>query len=583
MPDLLGSPKDSKRELPLELRMFLFFTITLLAFLVTQYFFKPAPALKSVAPPITSKNAAALVAKPAPLQPEATGTPTVVAPPTTAQAETLYTIDTDVFHVVATNKGAFVKSWVLKKYKDSDGRPLDLVNTAAGALPGPFAIDLKDQKTSIDDPNAVLYAATPTPDKLGISFEYSDGKTTVRKSIQFGQKSYLCDVRSEVVSNGTPVSHLLMWRGGFGDETVRNAYGNQHTVHYDATTSKLIKKNAKDAKNGPVQEIGNFTFAGLEDNFFAAVALPAGPANSVEVRTYDDQLTITGESKPEAFVGGGVSTGSQNQFSLFVGPKDIDLLRKVSPKLEQLVDWGYFGLIAKPLFLWLNWVNDHWTNNFGWAIIVVTAIINILLLPFKFTSLRSARKMQKIAPQIKAINDKYKNVSMRDPKAAEKNQEVMALYKQNGVNPVGGCLPLLVQLPFFYAFYRVLSIATELRGASWLWVNDLSRPESLAIHLLPIILIATQFLMQKMTPAAGVDPSQQKMMQFMPLIFGSMFYYAPAGLVLYWLTGNVVGVMQQMVINRFMPLPVPPPQEVPEKISSSKAPAKAPVNRSSKR
>jgi YidC/Oxa1 family membrane protein insertase len=564
--------------------MFLFFTITLLAFLVTQYFFKPAPALKSTAPTITAKNAGALAAKPAD---STAGAPTAEVAgdltPTSGQAETLTTIDTDVFHVVTTNKGGLVKSWVLKKYKDSNGKPLDVVNTAANGLPGPFSIDLKDQKTSIADPNSMLYVATSAADKLGITFEYSDGKTSIRKSIQCGKSSYLCDVRSEVVSNGSAIPHLLMWRGGFGDETVRNASSTQHSVHFDTASGKLVKKNPKDAKDGPLTEYGNFTFAGLEDNFFAAVALPSGNSANVELRTYDDVLVPKEGEKAEPFVGSGVGTGAQNQFSLFVGPKDIDLLRKVSPKLEQLVDWGFFGVIARPLFLWLNWVNDHWTGNFGWAIIVVTAIINILLLPFKLTSLRSARKMQKIAPQVKAINDKYKGIGMRDPKAAEKNQEVMALYKEHGVNPVGGCLPLLIQLPFFYAFYRVLSIATELRGASWLWVTDLSRAETLAIHLLPIILVATQFLMQKMTPAAGVDPQQQKMMQFMPLMFGFMFYTAPAGLVLYWLTGNVVGVLQQMVINRFMPLPTPAAAELTAKASGSKAPVKAPVNRSGKK
>ena len=164
---------------------------------------------------------------------------------------------------------------------------------------------------------------------------------------------------------------------------------------------------------------------------------------------------------------------------------------------------------------------------------------------------------------------------MRDPRAADKNTEMMALYKEAGVNPVGGCLPLLLQLPFFYAFYRVLNIAIELRHASWMWVPDLSQPESIAIHLLPLILIATQFLSQRMTPAAGVDPNQQKMMMFMPLMFGFMFYYASAGLVLYWLTGNLVGIAQQLIINRFMPAikPVapPPPQ------------TKAPVKRTVKK
>jgi YidC/Oxa1 family membrane protein insertase len=373
---------------------------------------------------------------------------------------------------------------------------------------------------------------------------------------------------------------VIVWRGGFGDETVRNASGQQHTVRYDTTprewwkifSSNLIKRDAKDAKDGPVSNLGDFMFGGVEDNFFAAVALPEQSAN-LEVRTYDDQLTPKGEEKPQPFVGLGIATGVQNQFALFVGPKDLEIMRKVNPKLEQLIDWGTFGIIAKPLAVSLNWVNDHFTGNFGWAIIVVTTIINLLLLPLRLTSLRSARKMQKLQPRIKEINDRYKGVSIRDPRATEKNQEVMALYKQEGINPVGGCLPLIIQLPFFYAFYRVLYVSIELRGASWFWVPDLSRPESLPIHLLPIILIATQFLTQRLTPAAGVDPNQQKMMMFMPLMFGFMFYYAASGLVLYWLTGNIVGIFQQLVINRFMPLPVPPPAP-PVKVAAGKAPVK---------
>ncbi len=372
-----------------------------------------------------------------------------------------------------------------------------------------------------------------------------------------------------------PIPALLMWRGGFGDPKVRNASATEHTVRYDATASKLVTKVAKDAKNGPVTDSGNYTFAGLEDNFFAAVALPAD-SSTLEVRTYSDSVKSSGEDKPVPYVGAGLSTGTQNDLSLFVGPKDIDILKKVNPKLAQIIDWGFFGVIAKPLFLWLNYVKDHWTNNFGWAIIVVTLIINLALFPFRLSSLKSARKMQKLQPQIQAINAKYKNVGMRDPKKAEQNQEVMALYKREGVNPVGGCLPLVVQLPFFYAFYRVLSIAIELRHAPWLWVPDLSSPESLPIHLLPIILIATQFLSQKLTPAAGVDPNQQKMMMFMPLMFGFMFYYASAGLVLYWLTGNLVGIAQQLIINRFMPTPVPPTPPPP-------AASKTPVKRTGKK
>ena len=169
----------------------------------------------------------------------------------------------------------------------------------------------------------------------------------------------------------------------------------------------------------------------------------------------------------------------------------------------------------------MNWTNDHWTNNYGWAIVVLTVIINLALFPLRLSSLKSARKMQKIQPQVKLINERFKNVKINDPRKAQQNQEVMDLYKREGINPLGGCLPMIIQLPFLYAFYRVLSIAIELRHAPWLWVTDLSAPETLAIHLLPIIMIVTQFATQKMTPAAGVDPAQQRMMLFMPIMFGS--------------------------------------------------------------
>jgi YidC/Oxa1 family membrane protein insertase len=282
---------------------------------------------------------------------------------------------------------------------------------------------------------------------------------------------------------------------------------------------------------------------------------------------------VPGEEKPVQYVGTGISTGEQNEMSLFVGPKDIEILKSVNPKLTQIIDWGFFGILAKPIFAWLNWTKEHWTNNYGWGIVVVTLIINIALFPLRLTSLKSARKMQRLQPQIKAINDRYKNVKLNDPRKAEQNQEVMALYKQEGVNPVGGCLPMLIQMPFLYAFYRVLSIAIELRHAPWLWVTDLSAPETLPIHLLPIILVVTQFLTQKMTPAAGVDPNQQRMMLFMPIMFGFMFYSLSSGLVLYYLTSNLVGVTQQLIINRFMPTAPAP----------AVSPAKAPVKKTSKK
>jgi YidC/Oxa1 family membrane protein insertase len=173
------------------------------------------------------------------------------------------------------------------------------------------------------------------------------------------------------------------------------------------------------------------------------------------------------------------------------------------------------------------------------------------------------KKMQALKPQIDAINEKYKGISMRDPRKQQQNEETMALYKKHGANPMGGCLPMIIQIPFFIAFYRVLAVSIELRHANWLWVSDLSAPEHLAIRILPIAMIATQFVMQKMTPATSVDPNQQRMMLMMPLVMGFIFYGLPSGLVLYYFTSNLVGIAQQVFFNKTvtvadMPLPPPP-------------------------
>ena len=553
-------PPSFEKRLPLALGLMM------LVLLVSQYLFKPAPGPKPAAPSATPQTATQLTNKP-----EAIAAPNIpaAAGQISAGAEARTDIDTELYHVQFTNRGSVVKSWVLKKFQDNTGKPLELVNQDAKDTELPFSIEPRNAKLSVD-PNQVLYRSTPSGN-TGVSFEYSDGRTTIRKSFSFNQSSYLAEVRSDILADNAPVPHFLTWRGGFGDEKVRNASTTQHTVRYDTAAGKLVTKVAKDAKNGPVTDSGNYTFGGLEDNFFAAVVLP-NDGSSLEVRTYSDSVKMTGEEKPVDFAGTGLSTGPQNSFSLFVGPKDIDILNKVNPKLGQLVDWGFFGIIAKPLFLWLNWTHDHLTGNYGWAIVLVTLIINLALFPLRLSSLKSARRMQKLQPQIQAINARYKNVGLRDPKKAEQNQEVMDLYKREGVNPVGGCLPMIIQLPFFYAFYRVLNIAIELRHAPFLWVPDLSSPETLPIHILPVILIATQFLTQRMTPAAGVDPNQQRMMMLMPLFFGFMFYYASAGLVLYWLTGNLVGIGQQLLINRLMPASAPPPP-------LSKAPVKKTVKK----
>lgn len=197
--------------------------------------------------------------------------------------------------------------------------------------------------------------------------------------------------------------------------------------------------------------------------------------------------------------------------------------------------------------MWLRWTFEHWTANYGWAILILTVIINLALLPLRISTIKSAMRMQKLQPQVTAINEKYKRYKLTDPRQADKNRELQDLYKREGVNPLGGCLPNLLQLPFLWAFYTMLGSAIELRHAPWLWITDLSSPS----HVLTIFFVISMFAMQQLTPQAGMDPAQQKMMQFtMPILLGIFTWNLSAGLSLYWAAGNIIGIIQQMGFNR---------------------------------
>jgi YidC/Oxa1 family membrane protein insertase len=206
-------------------------------------------------------------------------------------------------------------------------------------------------------------------------------------------------------------------------------------------------------------------------------------------------------------------------------------------------------VIARPLFAWLRWTKEKITGNWGWAIVVQTLIINLALMPLRISSMKSALKMQKIQPQMNAIKERYKKYSLRDPRRQEMNTEIGALMKQEGVSPVGGCLPLLLQMPFLFAYYRMLGVAIDLRHAHWLWIRDLSSPDPL--YILPIAIIVTMLLTQRMTPQAGMDPAQQKMMNLlMPLMLGVISWNLASGLCLYWSEGNLIAIVQQSIMNK---------------------------------
>jgi len=560
------------KELSMEMRLLLAFGLMGLVLFATQYLMPKSPAPKQAAvaqvqqpPPQPPAKPAETPAAPTPAK--SAKTPEKEAEPSetkAAEREETIIVETDVYRIVFSNRGAALRSWVLKKYKDSQGKQVELVSASAAPKVGwPFSYIFPKDKPAVDL-NGVLFAATQS-DKYSVEFEYSNSGTKAKKTFHFDPKTYKGLYSSEVTSGGKGVPHQVAWRGGFGDRLVHNAPDVQKSVHYDAVKSKLVEEGSGAASKGPVTVAGPFHFAGLEDTYFAGVILPE-PGSTIELTTWQDKVSPLPGAEEKDHVGVSFGGLGLNSAVLFVGPKDTDVLRATDPKLETMIDWGWFWFIAKPLFLALHWVNDNLTSNWGWAIVFATVIINLLMLPMRFSQLRSSQKMAKLQPELQAIQARYKNIPMKDPRKQKQNEEMMALYQKHGINPVGGCVPLLLQMPFFIAFFKVLSVSIELRGATWLWVTDLSQPEMLAIRILPVGMLVTQIFMQKMTPAASPDPSQQRLMMIMmPIMLTVMFYGASSGLVLYWLTGNVVGIAQQYFFNKAAAKPASAQVIIPKK------------------
>jgi YidC/Oxa1 family membrane protein insertase len=233
----------------------------------------------------------------------------------------------------------------------------------------------------------------------------------------------------------------------------------------------------------------------------------------------------------------------------FAGPKDFDVLASVDRDLVRAIDFGMFSWLVVPLLRALKWINVY-VGNYGWSLILLTVLINLAMFPLRHKSVVSMRKMQEVQPEVKGIQDRYKNLKMSDPARAKMNQELMALYKERGVNPASGCVPMLLTLPVLFAFYSMLSVAIELRGAPFIGqIHDLSAHDPWFVW--PVVMGITMFIQQRMTPSTA-DPVQQKVMLIMPLMMSAMFLYAASGLVIYWTVSNVWGIGQQMITNRLI-------------------------------
>ena len=480
-----------------------------------------------------------------------------------AASESETVVENDLYCITFTNRGAQVKSWILKKFTDDKERPLDLVNNLAAEKYGyPLSLWTYDESQR-NKLNSALYLASnsgtisaPTQ----IIFEYADGDVAVRKSFGFDH-TYVVHVETSVVSKGSHVAAYPAWPAGFGDESTLSSYAaSQINYQYNNTTERLAIKKISGGNTIRMP----FNWAGVTDQYFAAVFLPDDSQNSAFV-TLRNSLNVPKNPKnpnlqdtaPAEVLGAAVGNPAGPTVArMYVGPKALATLESVpvptiigaDPDLRGLINFGFWGVIARPLFIWLRWIEGI-VRNWGWAICIQTLIINLALMPLRISSMKSALKMQKIQPQMNSIKEKYKKYGMRDPRRQEMNTEIGELMKQQGVSPVGGCLPLAIQMPFLFAYYGMLGSALDLRHASWLWIHDLSSADPL--HILPIGIFFTMLLMQRMTPQAGMDPQQQKMMNvMMPVMMGFLSWNFASGLCLYWSEGNLIAIAQQAVMNR---------------------------------
>jgi len=570
--------QNPQQEPGAERRLLLVFLLTFVVLIVFQPLLKKympqAPAAQPQNQPVPSQPAptssAPAVAAAVPAAVPAAPLSTITKQ---ASAETETVIENSLYRITFTNRGAQVKSWILKRFdNDAQNGRLDLVNPLAAPKFGyPLSLWTYDE-TLRNRLNSALYVASNQGELSApaeITFEYADQDLAIRKTFRFDH-TYVLNVETSVVYKGAEIFAPPAWPAGFGDEQTPASYAAARIdYHNDASTERTALVFPSFVSRLPIKSIsggntlkGSFEWAGTGDQYFTAIFIPDNPmaASMVTLRDSTQIPSKPGSSETAKVDVIGAAVGNLHGPTaerMFVGPKELAVLDAVSvptikndnPDLRGVVDFGWWGILARPLFLWLKWTYKHVVPNWGWAIVIQTLIITIALLPLRITQMKSMLKMQRIAPQIKSIQEKYKKYTLRDPRKAAMNEEISALYKKEGVNPAGGCLPLLIQFPFLIAYYRMLGVALDLRHAHWLWITDLSARDP--YFLLPILMVISMFAMQRMTPQAGMDPAQQKMMTvMMPLMMGFIFFNLQAGLNLYYAETNLISIAQQAIMNR---------------------------------
>jgi len=504
-----------------------------------------------------------------------------------ASAEETVTVDTPLVAIRLTNRGARVLSWRLKKYLDDQGAPLDLISPAGHKLDHlPLQLLFDDEPATKRLMQALFVVSRRDFDEGGagvteIGFSYSDG-TGLRatKTLRVSQASYVAELEVAAAVGGRAVVPTLVWGAGFGQHNgiEEGRFSDTASAVAELGGEVLRIPRAKVKAGEPLVESGPVTWAGLEDRYFAAIVEPqaqgAGPAPAgggptapvaPEGRVRIETLRLVEEGREHFFLSLALAAPGVSHYHLFVGPKDYDLLVSFRLGLERLVNFGVFSWFAMPLFRALKFI-DRYIGNFGWAIVILTALIRVLFFPLMHRSQVKMRQMQekmkRVQPKLKALRERYHRLERKEAEKGNArsrhqirqrmNEEMMQLYKEEGINPLGsmsGCLPMFLQLPFLWAFYQILLVAIELRRAPFLgYLRDLSQKDP--YYVTPVIMGVTMLVQQRMTASSIPDPAQRRMMYLMPIMFTYFFLNLPSGLVLYWLTSNLLGIGQQYLINR---------------------------------
>lgn len=465
-------------------------------------------------------------------------------------------VDASLYSAVLSNRGAVLTSWKLKRYNSGKGEVFEMI--AAGhspeSRPYPGALILNDPtlngiangefyEVKAEHGNKLENKFVPP---LNVTLLLRRGSLRVEKRYHFYPDHYLIDFSASVLQDGKPVPARVLLGEDIGPE-------HEHLLNPAVQLQVISNQAGKIHRQGPpddesqIKRIdGEMRWVGLDMHYFSVIAIPVAPLSYFELQKKAVKTVgLDAKDVTRNLIRLSVPLNGSAQFQIFLGPKDQEVLVAIKgADLTGVIDFGMFSFLVHPLLYSLKWI-ERYAHNYGLAIILLTLFLTLLLFPFRLKQMLSMKKMQVIQPKIKDIQDRYRSYKKTDPRRAEMNQEIMALYKEHNVNPLGGCLPLILQMPLLFAFYQLLAAAIELRQAPFAgWIQDLSVKDP--YYVLPIIMGVTQLISQKMTPMApGTDPTQAKMMMMMPAVFTIMFLNLSSGLNLYFLCSNIFQIAFQ--------------------------------------